>query len=552
MSDLSHVDDYPEIPVSFGSTITLKTGAWRSVRPVRTERPAPCSDACPAGVSVPSYVHDLGAGRLEEAFAAFTSRNPFPRITGRVCPHFCEQGCNRPQVITGEPVSIRAVERYLGDATARLPHPSPEPATGKRVAVVGAGPAGLSAAYYLRRSGHEVTVYDRRQRAGGMLRYGIPEYRLPTAIVDDEVERLDAMGIEFRTGVVLGEDLTLDELELNYAAVFAATGAWTERTLGIEGAGLLEPGLAFLEQVNRGDAELPGRSCAVIGAGNTAMDLARVLVRMGAAVTVLYRRTESEMPAIPEEYERAVQDGVAFRWLTVPRRVEKDGSTLAVTVEQMQLGVPDASGRPRPEPTGETDTLDFDAVFSAIGEMPDDSPFPETMKDASGRLILDGSGDTQSHKVLVGGDLATGPGTVVQAIAAGRRAAMAINSRIGGGSAWQTSPVDGVVVAPDEVNAAYVTRAIRTANVLNPAAAPFTEETTTISDRAVLAEIERCLSCGHCNDCGTCFVFCPDGAVHWEDGPVIDYDFCKGCGVCVTECPGHALVLVNERELAHA
>ena len=278
MTGLNHVDDYPEIPVSLASTRTmLKTGAWRSVRPILAERSAPCSAACPAGIGIPAYLTEIKEGRLEEAFATITARNPFPRITGRVCPHFCEHGCNLEEKTGQDPVSIRSIERWLGDETAYLPHPVPFTETGKRMAVVGGGPAGLSAAFYLRRSGHQVTVFDRRELAGGILRYGIPDYRLPTPIVDAELHRLEAMGIEFRTAVALGTDLTLEDLEESYSAVFVATGAGRERAVGIEGESLLEPGLAFLGEVGRGDATLPGKHCAVIGGGTTAMDVARVL-----------------------------------------------------------------------------------------------------------------------------------------------------------------------------------------------------------------------------------------------------------------------------------
>lgn len=552
MSGFEHVDDYPEIPVSLTSTRTgPKTGTWRSVRPVLAERSAPCSAGCPAGVGIATYLRDIKAGRLDVAFEAMTLRNPFPRITGRVCPHRCEEACNLATATGNEPISVRAVERWLGDATAHLPHPLPERRTGRRTAVVGSGPAGLAAAHYLRRSGHDVVVFERRERAGGILRYGIPEYRLPARIVDEEIGRLRAMGIEFQTGVALGIDVTLEDLEASYAAVFVATGAWKERSLGIEGEHLLEPGLGFLETVNRGEAALPGHRCAVIGGGNTAMDVARVLRRLGAAVTVLYRRTAAEIPAIREEYERAVADGVVFRWLTLPRLVEKDEMGLVVTVEEMRLGETDESGRPRPEPTGATRTLHFHNVFAATGETADLTPFPDRMKDGRGWLAVDNGGATAEPLVYAGGDLATGPGTVIEAIVAGRRAARAIDHQFGLGHLWQVEEPTGVVNA-NEVNPTYLPRSARAVEPASWLPDPFAEDALTMLDGDALAEIERCLSCGSCNDCGTCFVFCPDGAITWEDGPIVDYEYCKGCGICVAECPGHALILINERELSHA
>ncbi len=548
MSDFSHVDDYPDVPVSVAATsTTLMTGEWRSVRPVLVERLAPCSAGCPAGNLFPSFAAEIAAGRVADAFTTAIERNPFPRITGRVCPRFCEQECNLASRLGVEAVSIRALERWMGDETAHLPYPQPIDETGLRVAVVGSGPAGLSAAFFLRYRGHRVTVFDRKQRAGGMLRYGIPEYRLPSAIVDDEIERLTNMGVEFRTGWTLGVDATLEELDAEFDGVFVATGAWNHRPMNIEGESLMEPGLAFLEEAGRGSARLVGERCAVVGGGNTAMDVARVLGKMGAEVTVLYRRTASEMPAIAEEYENAVAEGTVFRWLSMPRSVSKDGAELAVSVENMHLGDPDASGRSSPEPTGEFSELRFDAVFSAIGETADTSVFPAEAVDEAGWLAVGEDGTVANSKVLAGGDLISGPATVVEAIASGRMAARAIDRRLGFGHLWPNER-DAETVGASEVNPAYAVRHARVADHTTWGVGLFDEETATISGAEALSEIERCLSCGHCNACGTCFVFCPDGAIKWDDGPVLDLQFCKGCGICVTECPGHVVILVNERE----
>jgi len=551
MSGLGHVDDYPEIPVSFASTSALlKTGAWRSVRPVLTKRTAPCSAECPAGIDIPAYLDHVRQGRLEEARTAFSEWNPFPRITGRVCPHFCENRCNLTVVSGEESVSIRSIERWLGDKTADLPHPQPEKETGKQVAVVGAGPAGMAAAFYLRRSGHQVTVIERRAHAGGIMRYGIPEYRLPTAVVDEEVARLEEMGVEFRTQTTLGEDLALEDLEAAYAAVFVATGAGKERHSGIKGESLLEPGLPFLEAAKRDLVNWPGDRCAVIGGGNTAMDVARVLRLMGAHVTVLYRRTEEEMPAIKEEYKRAVDDKVEFEWLVLPKSIEKLNGELLVTVEHMRLGESDESGRSRPEPTGVMREMRFHSVFAAIGETADIAPFPERLRDSQGWLDIDAVGATRDPFVYAGGDLATGPATVIEAIVAGRSAAQAIDQHLGFAHMWPAEEPEDTVT-PAEVNPTYLTHHDRAQDHEVEAVNRFTEETTTLTDAEILEEIDRCLSCGHCNSCGTCFVFCPDGAIIWDDGPRIDHEFCKGCGICVAECPGHVMVLVNEREVSH-
>lgn len=547
MVDLTHVDRYPEIPVSLlPSRGMLQTGDWRNVRPELRERPSPCTIACPAQVPIPRYLHLLAEGRVADAYAAFTARNPFPSITGRVCPHECEDSCNR--VTRDGAVSIRTLERYLGDRAAAMPPPSPAADTGRRVAVVGSGPAGLAAAHYLRRSGHSVTVYERREEPGGVLRYGIPDYRLPRDVVDREIDRLGATGVEFRTGVDLGPDVTLGHLTREHDAVFVATGASTERPMRIPGEDLLTPGLAYLDGVNRGDIRLPGASCAVVGGGNTAMDVARVLRRLGGEVTVLYRRTERDMPAIAEEVERAAADGVHFEFLSQPIEAAGADGLITVTVERMRLGQPDGSGRPRPEPTGLTSEMVFDAVFTAIGETADVGPFPTALIDERGRPAVGPSGETEDDRVFAGGDLVTGPATVVEAIAAGRRAAAAIHARLDGGEVpeW-AAPLGGEEVGPGEVNPAYFPLRLRIEDPLSEPDGLLAEETATVSPVAALAEIERCYSCGYCNACGTCFVFCPDAAITWNGGPVFDYEVCKGCGICTAECPGGVLVDVREQ-----
>jgi len=547
MPDLTHVDGYPEIPVSLlPSRGMLQTGDWRNLRPVLHPRPSPCTAACPALVPIPRYLHLLAEDRIEEAHAVFTLRNPFPAITGRVCPHDCEAACSR--ATRDGAVSIRVLERHLGDRAADLPHPLPQERSGRHIAVMGSGPAGLSAAYYLRREGHAVTVFERRDRPGGVLRYGIPDYRLPCDVVDREIERLADMGIGFSTGVSLGEDVTLEDLTTDHDAVFVATGAWRERPMGVPGDDLLTPGLAYLDAVNRGEAGLPGAHCAVVGGGNTAMDVARVLRRLGADVTVLYRRTATEMPAIAEEVERAAADGVRFEFLTQPVAVAAAGGRVDVTIEQMRLGEPDESGRRRPEPTGECGNVVFDAVFTAIGETADLSPFPAELIGDDGWLTAGPSGETGDERVYVGGDLITGPATVVEAIAAGRRAAAAIHARLEGATtpAWAESLAEEALGVA-EVNPAYFPRRIRLEDPPSAAVAPLAEETATVSPVTALAEIERCYSCGFCNECGTCFVFCPDSAISWDDGPVFDYEVCKGCGICTAECPGHVIIEVKEQ-----
>ena len=495
MNDLRHADDYPEIPVSLRpSRDTLTTGGWRSMRPERIDRLAPCTAGCPASVPVPRYFHHLAAGRLDEAFAVFSELNPFPSITGRLCPHACEHDCNRRG--SGSVISIRAIERYLGDTTLHQPHTAPRPDTGRTVAVIGSGAEGLAAAYYLRRSGHAVVVFEPGEQVGGALRTATPAFRLPVEILDAEVARLEAMGIEFRAGI--------DPEALNrsgYDHVVVTGREIAEVPPDTPGYGYLRSGLDLLAAVAAGERSCPGVRCAVVGASTTGLDVARTLHRLGADVTVVFDGTNREIPAERESYLRAVKEGIHFVMQTTLESVEKDEGRPALTLRSA-----DGVGR-----------VTFDAVFSGTATV-------------------------------------CGPPTVADAIAAGRRAALAVNDRIGGGypqPEWLTTI--GEVVTLDEVNAAYVASGPR---VREHASAGgdnlYSDESATLTEEEALAELERCLSCGVCNECGTCFVFCPDAAIRWIDGPVIDYEHCKGCGICVVECPGHAITYVNEREPANA
>jgi Pyruvate/2-oxoacid:ferredoxin oxidoreductase delta subunit len=309
-----------------------------------------------------------------------------------------------------------------------------------------------------------------------------------------------------------------------FDAVFVATGAWREEEVPIPGAGLLHSGLGFLAG---GSRRRPGEACVVIGGGNTAVDTARVLHRLGAAVTVVYEGTGRSMPALREGYLRAMKEGITFRFGTRPVAVAPDGEGVTLELEEIA--------------TGTRESVACDAAFSAPGELAD-------------RRVLDGLLAAGGGAVFAGGDLVSGPATVVEAIAAGRLAAVAIDEHLGARypePGWLGGSADDVV-GIDEVNAAYLPDRARVREERPANEDPFAEETLTLAVDDALAEIERCLSCGYCNECGTCLVLCPDAAIHWEDGPVIDYDHCKGCGICVFECPGGAMVYVAEREAAHA
>lgn len=387
----------------------------------------PCTTGCPAKINIPSYLNKINQGDLAEAARTLLDFNPIPAITGRVCPIFCEPSCNRGYF--DEPVAIRCVERTLGDyileRTAEM-FASPSAESGKSIAIIGSGPAGLAAAFYLRSSGHSVTVYERLSEAGGMLLYSIPDYRLPKDVVRKQVQALQGMGVKFKLGVSVGKDITMADLMERFSIVFLASGAWKERSLGIKGEQDVLSGLEFLNQTNRGFRNLPGRKVAIIGGGNVAMDVARTLLRLGAEPIVLYRRSRDEMPSSKEELEKAEEEGIKFRFLTLPLEAAKTKSSTKLICLRMKLGAPDASGRRQPVPRpGSHFTLTFDAVVKAIGEEPDTSILPAgiTLKSRkSGTLAL-----WLGENLYAGGDFITGSSTVVEAVAAGRQAAHLID-----------------------------------------------------------------------------------------------------------------------------
>ncbi len=382
----------------------------------------PCSSYCPAHTDIPAYLSRVRNGDLTGAVQIMLDANPIPAITGRVCPIFCEPECSRSEF--DEPVAIRCVERALGDYILERKtefFAPPQSNSGRSIAVIGSGPAGMVAAYYLRRSGHQVTVYEKQPEAGGMLFYSIPPYRLPKDVVRKQIQALGGMGIQFKVGVTVGKDVTLKELMGRFDAVFLAGGAWKERPMRIKGERIALSGLEFLNRVNTGTRDIPGEKVAVIGGGNVALDVARTLLRLGAKPVVIYRRTQNEMPVFREEVKKAKEEGIEFQFLTVPTEALKADGKITLTCVRMKLGAPDASGRPQPIPRPGSDfTVTFDAVIKAIGEEPDMSILPAEFQ-KKGRKATP-SAYLMGKNLFAGGDFITGPSTVIQAVASGREA----------------------------------------------------------------------------------------------------------------------------------
>ncbi len=401
---------------------------------------APCSNECPAGVDVPLYISLIRENRLEEALASHLERNPFPQICARVCPHPCESKCRRSQL--DAPISIRALKRYMVDTAKRIRpremvHENPH-CLYKKIAVIGAGPAGLSCAYFLRRLGYSVTVFEKEEHPGGMMAYAIPEYRLPRKILQQEIDWLLGTGIELKTNTDVGKDLSIDQLKSQgYKAFFLGMGAWKGMSLGIPGENLkgVMQGLDFLVKRHRGLDVTVGEKVAVIGGGDVAIDSARTSFRLGADVTIVYRRTREEMPAIETEIREAQAEGIRFLFLALPEHIEGDGKRVQrLTCRRMKLGEFSLDGRRRPETTEETFQLEVDTVIVAIGQRVAAETIAEqvglTLK-RSGRIEINPfTHETESAMFFSGGDAVTGPSIVLEAVGAGERAAVAINEKL--------------------------------------------------------------------------------------------------------------------------
>jgi len=404
---------------------------------------APCENKCPLNMNVPGYIQLLKENRLEEAYQLIMEDNPLPAVCGRVCHHPCEGKCRRKEV--DEAVSIRAIRRFIADYArahgkgsdgGSLPRLS---STGKKIAVIGAGPAGLTAAYYLVRLGHTVTVYESYPKAGGMLRYGIPDFRLVPEILDRDIQQIQDLGVQFVFNTKIGKDLAFEELKKEgYDAVFIATGAHQDIRLGVPGEELegVYSGMKFLSEVNRGEPARIGQEVVVTGGGNVAIDCARVALRLGAKVTILYRREKKDMPALKEEIREAEHEGINFIFLGAPAKVlAKDGKVNGIEVEKMRLGEFDRSGRRSPESTGEFSTLPCDTVITAIGGNPDSDFLAKTGIKVSknGTVPVNQfSLQTTAPAVFAGGDLVTGPWTVTDAMGHGKKFAQVIDTQLMG------------------------------------------------------------------------------------------------------------------------
>ncbi len=463
--------------------------------------PVPCRSACPAGVDVPGYIALIRDGRPKDAVRLIRRDNPFPSACALVCEHPCEGYCRRSML--DDAINIRGLKRYAVEAAGDVPVPEVGPSTGKSVAIIGGGPSGLSAAYFLALMGHQVTVFEKQPDLGGMLRYGIPEYRLPKANLDREIGSILSLGIKVRTGFSVGTDSTLDALRKSFDAVYIAIGAHGDRKLGIPGeeASGIVPAVEMLRNVALGKpVQLKGKTVVVVGGGNVAMDAARTAVRLGAAkVTVAYRRRTEDMTAQKQEIEGALSEGVDIAQMLAPLRVEKDenGRVKAVWFQQMTVGAIDDSGRPRPVASGAPDvSIPCDVVVVAIGQDIQSQSFSKEGVPVSRNALVAGTDLSVSDMpgVFAGGDCVSGPATAIRAIAAGKVAAANIDAYLGGHHMLQDDIEVPAAVPGDFAPLGRVNMKERPASERTK---DWEQVELPMEWREALHEARRCLRCDH-------------------------------------------------------
>ena len=533
------------ITLDVGSSLVNHTGSWRNSRPVYVNRLPPCNHQCPAGENIQAWLFHAESGNYEQAWRQLVEDNPFPATMGRVCYHTCEGACNRAKVDAA--VGINSVEGFLGDQAIAQGwrFASPPAATGKKVLVVGAGPSGLSAAYHLARLGHAVTVHEAGPLPGGMMRFGIPKYRLPRQVLDAEVQRIVDLGVTIAYNTKVSNVLESQRAG-GFDAVFLAVGAHIAKRAFIpagDSAKVLDA-VAVLRSMEGEDKPMLGRRVVVYGGGNTAIDVARTAKRLGASEAIIvYRRNREKMPAHDFEVEEALQEGVMIKWLST---IKQAGES-SITVEKMAL---DDKGFP--QPTGEFETLEADSVVLALGQDVDLSLIdgvPGLAVD-DGVVQVDAGMMTGHPGIFAGGDMVPAERNVTVAIGHGKKAARHIDAWLRG-TTWQTPPKNELA-SFDKLNPWYYSDAPKTVRPMLDILrrkSTFDEVQGGLDESNALFEARRCLSCGNCFECDNCYGVCPDNAVI-KHGPGKGFDFnldyCKGCGICVSECPCGAIKMVAE------
>jgi NADPH-dependent glutamate synthase beta subunit-like oxidoreductase len=535
------------ITLDVGSSLANKTGSWREERPLYVHRLPPCNHACPAGENIQQWLYHAESGDYETAWRELVEDNPLPAVMGRVCYHPCETACNRAQV--DDTVGIHGVERFLGDEAIRQGWrlPAADEQTGKRVLIVGAGPSGLSAAHHLARRGHAVTIREAGPMAGGMMRFGIPRYRLPRDVLDAEVQRILDLGVALQLNAKVTN--ILEEMsDGGFHAAFLAIGAHIGKRAYIpagEAAHILDA-VTLLASMEGQERPLLGRRVVVYGGGNTAIDAARTAKRLGASeAIVVYRRTRERMPAHDFEVEEALEEGVMMKWLSTIKQAD-EGKLL---LEKMAL---DEAGFP--QPTGEMEELRADSLVLALGQEADLSLLDGVpgLEIEDGVVRVDERMMTGHEGIFAGGDMVPAERTVTVGVGHGKQAARNIDAWLRGAEFALGRASESELASFEMLNTWYYADAPKTVaphlDVIRRQST-FDEVTQGLDETNALFEARRCLSCGNCFGCDNCYGVCPDNAVmkvDEADGYAFDLDYCKGCGICVQECPCGAIEMIPE------
>ena len=578
---LQREEDMPYQSISLGSMEWNHTGSWRYLRPRFENKVPPCNEGCPAGQDIEGAMVLIGKGKYLEAWDLLKEENPLPGVCGRVCYHPCQSSCNRRDF--DEAVAIHVLERFVADCASKQGRGIVvnREKRKEKMAVIGSGPAGLSCAYHLARMGYSVTLFEALPVLGGMLRVGIPEYRLPNTVLEGELDQILELGVRAEMNTRLGSDFFLRDLK-EYQAIFLATGNHKSKSLGIPGEetkGVIS-GLDFLREVSLGRKKTVSKRVAVIGGGNTAMDAARSALRLGARPVILYRRTREEMPAFPDEVGEAEEEGIEISFLTSPVRIlSENGKVSGLECVKNRLGPPDEDGRRRPvEMKDSRFVLPMEEVILAIGEESDLGNLPQKIGAEGKTIPVDERGATSQEGIFAGGDIVSQPHTVVHAIGSGKRAAIFMDGyarrktweglleslRIGErGNLSMKRYLQGAPKGPlsvprtvllKDLNVDYFESRKRSKAPKGPISRrinSFEEVNLGFSEEAALEEAGRCFHCGVCNLCDNCYIFCPDAAItrgEGDDSNRVNYDYCKGCGICVEECPRDAIVMEEEEK----
>ena len=524
------------------------TGSVRKSRPEYVDFFPPCNNACPAGENIQEWLSLAQEGKIEDAWRKLTEQNPMAAIHGRVCYHPCENSCNRKDLDSS--VSIHAVERFLGDEALKnnWQFYPPKTLTGKKIMIVGAGPSGLSAAYHLRKLGHEVTIFEAGPVAGGMMNFGIPAYRMPRNILQAEIKRIENFGVKIVLNYKV-QDILQEKENGGFDAVFVAIGAHLAKKVNIpaQEASKILDAVSFLKEADENSDNKPllGRRVAIYGGGNTAMDAARTAKRLGAdEAMIIYRRDREHMPAHEFEADEALSEGVKIHWLSSIKNME----TSSITVEKMQV----VNGKA--VPTGEYETLEADSLILALGQEADTDFLKHiegiTFKEDGTTVEVNPSMMTGYPGIFAGGDMVPSERTVTIATGHGKKAARNIDAWLR--NTTYEKPANNPLVTIEKLQIWFKTNAEAKAQQhleIEKAVETFDEIVAGYTTEEAVYEAQRCLSCGNCFECDSCYGACPEGAISKNgkgDGYTINYDLCTGCGVCAEQCPCHALDMVLE------